>query len=52
MDGFERKLTSSKWSTITRCLTDTALMDIQDLIEKGILEKEEDGGRSTSYIVK
>lgn len=51
-DGFEGKLTSSKWATIAKCSPDTALRDIQDLIEKGILEKEEGGGRSTSYRIR
>jgi Fic family protein len=49
MDGFDGKLTSSKWAKIAKCSPDTALRDIQDLIEKQILEKEEGGGRSTSY---
>lgn len=52
MDGFEGKLTSSKWAKIAKCSPDTALRDIQDLIEKGILEKEDGGGRSTSYRIK
>lgn len=52
LDGFEGKLTSSKWAKITKCSPDTALRDIQDLIEKNILEKEEGGGRSTSYRIK
>jgi Fic family protein len=52
MDGFEGKLTSSKWAKIAKCSPDTALRDIQDLIEKEILEKEEGGGRSTSYRIK
>jgi Fic family protein len=52
MDGFEGNLTSSKWAKIAKCSPDTALRDIQDLIEKGILEKEEGGGRSTSYKIK
>jgi Fic family protein len=52
MDGFEGKLTSTKWAKIAKCSPDTALRDIQDLIEKGILEKEEGGGRSTSYRIK
>ena len=52
MDGFEGKLTSSKWAKIAKCSPDTALRDIQDLIEKGVLEKEEGGGRSTSYRIK
>ncbi|HYC85047.1 MAG TPA: Fic family protein [Chryseosolibacter sp.] len=52
MDGFEGKLTSSKWAEVAKCSPDTALRDIQDLIVKGILEKEEGGGRSTSYGIK
>jgi Fic family protein len=49
MDGFTGKLTSSKWSKITKTSPDTALRDIQDLIAKGILRKEISGGRSTNY---
>jgi len=52
MDGFEGKLTSSKWARITKCSQDTALRDIQDLIKKGMLMQEEGGGRSTSYAIK
>lgn len=48
-DGFEGKLNTSKWAKITKTSPDTALRDIQDLMAKGILEKEEGGGRSTSY---
>ena len=48
-DGFDGKLTSSKWATITKCSQDTAHRDIHDLIQRGILEKEAAGGRSTSY---
>ncbi len=48
-DGFEGKLTSSKWAKITKCSQDTALRDIQDLLEKDILRKDPAGGRSTSY---
>ncbi len=51
-DGFEGKLTSSKWAKITKCSQDTALRDILDLIEKGILIKDPSGGRSTSYRLK
>ncbi|MCB9756942.1 MAG: Fic family protein [Candidatus Omnitrophica bacterium] len=51
-DGFEGKLTSSKWAKITQCSQDTALRDILDLVEKGILVKETAGGRSTSYALK
>jgi Fic family protein len=49
LDKFEGKLTSSKWAKMAKCSQDTAIRDIQDLIEKGILEKEAAGGRSTSY---
>lgn len=52
MDGFDGKLTSSKWAKIAKCSPDTALRDIQDLIKKEILEKEEGGGRSTSYRIR
>ena len=48
-DGFEGKLNSSKWAKIAKCSSDTALRDIQDLISKGILQKESAGGRSTNY---
>lgn len=51
-DGFEGKLTSSKWATIAKCSKDTAIRDINDLISKNILKKEEAGGRSTSYELK
>jgi Fic family protein len=49
LDGFKGKLRSSKWAKITKCSTDTALRDIKYLIEKGILQQEDQGGRSTSY---
>lgn len=51
-DDFEGKLTSSKWAKMAKCSTDTALRDILDLIEKGILVKENAGGRSTNYELK
>lgn len=49
LDGFEGKLTSSKWAKIAKCSPDTALRDITDLLERGILIRGEGGGRSTSY---
>ena len=49
LDGFEGNLTSSKWAKITKCSQDTALRDIQDLLNKGILSKDPAGGRSTHY---
>ena len=49
LDGFEGKLTSTKWALIGKCSQDTALRDIGDLMEHGILARQEAGGRSTSY---
>jgi Fic family protein len=48
-DGFEGKLTSSKWAKLSKCSQDTASRDIDDLIRRGILVKDAAGGRSTSY---
>jgi Fic family protein len=49
---FEGKLTSTKWAKIGKCSHDTALRDIQYLIEKDVLVKNPAGGRSTSYSLK
>lgn len=49
LDGFEGRLTSSKWAKLTKCSQDTAHRDIQDLINQNILVKDPAGGRSTSY---
>jgi len=49
LDGFDGKLTSSKWAKIAKCSKDTAIRDMNDLIEKNILQKEAAGGRSTNY---
>lgn len=49
LDGFDGRLTSSKWAKIAKTSHDTALRDIQNLIEKGILQKDSAGGRSTGY---
>ena len=49
LNGFEDKLTSSKWAKLTKCSQDTALRDIEDLIRKRVLVKGFAGGRSTSY---
>ncbi len=49
LDGFDGKLTTSKWARILKCSQDTALRDIQNLIDQGVLEKEQEGGRSTNY---
>lgn len=52
LEGFEGKLTSSKWAKIAKCSKDSAVRDINDLIAKEVLEKEAAGGRSTSYVLK
>jgi len=49
LDGFEGKLNTSKWAKIAKCSQDTAYRDILDLVEQGILQKNPEGGRSTSY---
>ena len=51
LDGFEGKLKSSKWATIAKCSSDTALRDIKDLLDKGILKQDASGGRSVSYFL-
>jgi Fic family protein len=49
LDGFEGRLTSSKWAAIAKCSADTALRDINELLARGVLRKSPAGGRSTSY---
>jgi len=51
LDGFDGHLTSNKWAKITHCSKDTAIRDLNDLIQKNILKKDEAGGRSTRYIL-
>lgn len=48
-NGFEGKLQTSKWAKITKTSTDTALRDIKDLVEKGILKQTDEGGRNVNY---
>lgn len=48
-DGFEGKLTTSKWAALVKTATDTALRDITDLVERGVLVRDAGGGRSTTY---
>jgi Fic family protein len=52
LDGFDGKLTSSKWAVIAKCSPDTALRDINDLLARGVLNKTDAGGRSTHYELK
>jgi Fic family protein len=49
LDGFEGKLTNAKWAKIAKCSSDTALRDIQRLVDEGILIRGSERGRSTSY---
>lgn len=52
LDGFEGKLSSSKYAKLTKCSPDTALRDIKELMGKGILLQDQAGGRSTHYLLK
>ncbi|HEV8414177.1 MAG TPA: Fic family protein [Bryobacteraceae bacterium] len=49
LDGFEGKLTNAKYAALAKCSHDTALRDLQQLVERGVLVRNAEGGRSTSY---
>ncbi len=49
LDDWKGHLTTSKYAKLAKCSTDTALRDIRELLERGILVKNAAGGRSTSY---
>ena len=49
LDGFEGNMSTSKWATIAKCSSDTALRDILDLVDHGVLVRNPGAGRSTSY---
>jgi len=49
LDGFEGKLTTSKYAKLAKCSQDTALRDILPLVDQGVLVRNPEGGRSTSY---
>ena len=51
LEGFEGKLTSSKWAKIEKCSQDTASRDIDDLVGRGVLARDAGGGRSTNYLL-
>lgn len=51
LDGAETRLTSSLWARLTATSSDTAVRDINDLVARGVLEKQAAGGRSTSYVL-
>lgn len=50
-DGFEGKLTTSKWAKMCHCSQDTALRDINDLVAKGMLRRSDENGRSAHYLL-
>ena len=50
-DGFDGKLQTFKWAKLTKTSTDTALRDIKDLVDKGILRQTEERGRSANYVL-
>ena len=52
LDGIDGKLSSSKWAKMAKCSSDTAIRDINDLLEKEVLVKDGAGGRSTGYNLK
>ena len=49
LEGFEGKLTTSKWAKLAKCSQDTALRDIRQFVDRAILVRNPEGGRSTSY---
>ncbi len=51
LDGFDGKLTSSKWAAIAKCSQDTALRDITELLARNVLKKSDASGRSTCYAI-
>lgn len=51
LNGFEGKLTTTKWAKLAKCSQDTAYRDILNLVERGALNKDASGGRSTSYSI-
>jgi Fic family protein len=51
LEGLEEKMTSSKWARLMQTSADTAVRDINELVERGVMKKEAAGGRSTSYML-
>lgn len=52
LDGYEAKITSKKWAELNKCSKDTALRDLQDLVNKGILQEEFPGAKRPSYAIR
>ncbi len=49
LDEFEQPVTNRKWAALTRTSSDTALRDLRALVEAGVLERADTGGRSSAY---
>ena len=51
LDGNEAKITSKTWATLAKCSKDTAIRDIQDLVDKNILKEDIPGAKRPSYSI-
>lgn len=51
LDGYEAKITSKTWASLAKCSKDTAIRDIQDLIDKDILREDIPGAKRPSYSI-
>lgn len=51
LDGYEAKITSKNWASLSKCSKDTAIRDIQDMVQKGILREEVPGAKRPSYAI-
>ena len=51
LDGYEAKITSKNWASLAKCSKDTAIRDIQDLVDKGILREDQPGAKRPSYSI-
>ena len=51
LDGYEGKITSKNWANLSKCSKDTAIRDIQDLVQKGILQEEKPRAKHPSYTI-
>lgn len=51
LDGYEAKITSKNWASLSKCSKDTAIRDIQDMVQKGILREEVPGAKRPSYVI-
>ena len=51
LDGYEAKITSKNWASLAKCSKDTAIRDIQNMVQKGILREEIPGAKRPSYAI-